>query len=182
MSYLENGSTLRSLFRLMPPTAHDADPTRSQVLAHIMENMRCDIGRAIRAFNSMRNVKTQVLLFDRVHRQWRGCDWTPPSDNDKVSMVMASIMEMRRDISALRSELRKQKNAIISIKRRRGGSKVEDELEGETDFDQELIDEAKAASAAKQEADAKSTRDWFRTMRAALDGVDKASSPSVPPQ
>jgi hypothetical protein len=182
MSYLENGSTLRSLFRLMPPTAHDADPTRSQVLAHIMENMRCDIGRAIRAFNSMRNIKTQVLLFDRVHRQWRGCDWTPPSDNDKISMVMASIMEMRRDISAIRSELRKQKSVIISIKRRRGGSKVDDELEGETEFDRELIEEAKKASAAKQEADAKESEEWFRAMRAALDDADRVSSPSVPLQ
>ena len=42
MSYLENGSTHRSLFRLMSPMHHDADPNRSQVLAYVMENMGLD--------------------------------------------------------------------------------------------------------------------------------------------
>jgi hypothetical protein len=40
MSYLENGSTLRAMFRLMPPTRHDADPTRSEVVTYIRDKLR----------------------------------------------------------------------------------------------------------------------------------------------
>ena len=54
----------------MSPMHHDADPNRSQVLAYVMENMGCDIGRAMAAFNSMRNPKSRVLVFDHIHRMW----------------------------------------------------------------------------------------------------------------
>ena len=47
------------MFRLMPPQRHDADPDRSEVLKYIQENLRCDLARSIRAFNSMRNKKSE---------------------------------------------------------------------------------------------------------------------------
>lgn len=162
MSYLENGSTLRSLFRLMPPTAHDADPARSRVLAYIMENMRCDIGRAVRAFNSMRNVRTQVVVFDHIHRRWRGCDWVPPRDDDKIAMVMAHVLELKRDISSLKSELRKVKHEVVVLRRRKGG-RSDEALAPAPEAEQQPIPvEEKAAAVEDKE-------EWFRAMRAALD-------------
>ncbi len=114
MSYLENGATHRSMFRLMEPLHHDADPNRSQVLAHIMENMRCDMGRAIRAFNSMRHPKSKVLVFDAIHRMWKGCDWVPADNDSKDSMFIVELRTLQRRVVAMDSELKK---AVKEIKR-----------------------------------------------------------------
>ena len=114
MSYLENGSTHRSLFRLMSPMHHDADPNRSQVLAYVMENMGCDIGRAMAAFNSMRNPKSRVLVFDHIHRMWKGCDWLPSDENSKDAMILVEHRALERRVIAMDGELRK---ALKEIKR-----------------------------------------------------------------
>ena len=114
MSYLENGATHRSMFRLMEPLHHDADPNRSQVLAHIAENMRCDMGRAIRACNSMRHPKSKVLVFDSIHRMWKGCDWVPADNNSKDSMFIIELRTLQRRVIAMDSELKK---AVKEIKR-----------------------------------------------------------------
>jgi hypothetical protein len=114
MSYLENGSTHRSLFRLMPPLHHDADPNRSQVLAYIGENLACDIGRSIRAFNSMRHPKSKVVVFDQVHRMWKGCDWLPSDENSKDAMILVEHRALERRVVAMDGELRK---ALKEIKR-----------------------------------------------------------------
>ncbi len=114
MSYLENGATHRSMFRLMEPLHHDADPNRSQVLAHIMANMRCDMGRAIRAFNSMRHPKSKVLVFDAIHRMWKGCDWVPADNDSKDSMFIVELRTLQRRVVAMDSELKK---AVKEIKR-----------------------------------------------------------------
>lgn len=179
MSYLENGSTLRAMFRLMPPLRHDIDPNRSQVLAHIMENMRCDIGRAIRAFNSMRHIKSAVLVYDRIHRQWRGYDWVPVEQPDKISMLMSTVTELKRDISSLRSDIRKMKNEMSSMRRRKGAGGRSRDVDEEED---EPAPETEQQPIPDKEKAAEDPNEWFRTMAAALDEVDKASSPSVPPQ
>ena len=174
MSYLENGSTLRAMFRLMPPMRHDADPTRSEVVAHIRENMRCELGRAIRAFDSMRHLKSAVLIYDRIHRQWRGCDWVPAEEVDKISLLMSVVTELKRDISSLRSELRKVKNEMVLLRRRKGGRKDEEVADSEDD------PEPEHQQAAPPEEKAADGEDWFKTMRAALAEGDKASPSSVP--
>jgi hypothetical protein len=181
MSYLENGSTLRAMFRLMPPTRHDADPTRSEVVTYIRDNLRCDLGRALRAFDSMRHMKSAVLIFDRIHRQWRGCDWVPAEEVDKVSMLLSMITEMKRDISSLRSELRKVKAEVGSLRRRKGGRRSEDVA----DHDDEPVSasepqQQEAAPPEKEEA--ASGEDWFKAMREALDEQEMASAPSVAPR
>jgi len=168
MSYLDNGSTLRAMFRLMPPMRHDADPTRSEVVTHIRENLRCELGRAIRAFDSMRHLKSAVLVYDRIHRQWRGCDWVPAEEVDKVSMLLAMITEMKRDLSSLRSELRKVKGEVGLLRRRRGGRRDEE------------VSEPEQQQAAPPEKEAADGEDWFKAMRDALAEGDTASSPSVP--
>jgi len=174
MSYLDNGSTLRAMFRLMPPMRHDADPTRSEVVAHIRENMRCELGRAIRAFDSMRHLKSAVLIYDRIHRQWRGCDWVPAEEVDKISLLMSVVTELKRDISSLRSELRKVKNEMVSLRRRKGGRKDEEVADSQDD------PEPEQQQAAPPEEKAADGEDWFKAMRAALAEGDKASPSSVP--
>jgi hypothetical protein len=174
MSYLDNGSTLRAMFRLMPPMRHDADPTRSEVVAHIRENMRCELGRAIRAFDSMRHLKSAVLIYDRIHRQWRGCDWVPAEEVDKISLLMSVVTELKRDISSLRSELRKVKNEMVLLRRRKGGRKDEEVADSKDD------PEPEQQQAAPPEEKAADGEDWFKAMRAALAEGDKASPSSVP--
>jgi len=174
MSYLENGSTLRAMFRLTPPMRHDADPTRSEVVAYIRENLRCELGRAIRAFDSMRHLKSAVLIYDRIHRQWRGCDWVPAEEVDKISLLMSVVTELKRDISSLRSELRKVKNEMVSLRRRKGGRKDEEVADSQDD------PEPEQQQAAPPEEKAADGEDWFKAMRAALAEGDKASPSSVP--
>lgn len=77
MSYLENGTTLRSQFSEMEPKRHHREMEESELLAHISGKLGCDLERASRAFDSMRNTKSRVLVYDAVHGQWRGCDWKP---------------------------------------------------------------------------------------------------------
>ena len=98
----------------MPPLHHDADPNRSQVLAYIGENLACDIGRSIRAFNSMRHPKSKVLVFDSVHRMWKGCDWLPSDENSKDAMILVEHRALERRVIAMDGELRK---ALKEIKR-----------------------------------------------------------------
>ena len=185
MSYLENGSTLRAMFRLMPPIRHDADPTRSEVVTYIRENLKCDLGRALRAFDSMRHMKSAVLIFDRIHRQWRGCDWVPAEEVDKISLLMSTVTELKRDISSLRSELRKVKGEVVWLRRRKGGRKTEDVADSEED-DLDSKPQQQEAAPKKEAAPKVSDADWFRSMREALDEDKKASSvaaaPSVAPR
>lgn len=184
MSYLDNGSTLRAMFRLMPPKRHDVDPSKSEVLAHIMESMNSDLGRAIRAFNSMRHIKSGVLVFDRIHRQWRGCDWMPPEEKDKVALLSAAVLELKRDLAALRSEVRKKLAGSRKRSSRSRDEEPEPEPEHEPAIDPEVAEAEKRASEARkamQKAREKIKEDeWFRAMSAALDDVNTASSPSAP--
>ena len=194
MSYLDNGSTLRSMFRLMPPQRHDADPDKSEVLAYLRENLACELGRAIRAFNSMRNKKSQVIVYDMVHRQWRGCDWVPPEDEDRVALLLRTINDLKRDVAYLKTSVKKHERLLGQLERKRPASKRREEEEGEQEdevdessrpepvVDEALMEAARKASAEEAEARERSDQEWFRTMRAALDEVDKASPSSVRPQ
>jgi len=178
MSYLDNGSTLRSMFRLMTPQRHDIDPSRSEVLAHIRENLACDLGRAIRAFNSMRNKKSQVLLYDMIHRQWRGCDWVPAEDGDQITFLTRTINEMKRELFALKSEVRKHARVIGQLERKRPSRRKEVEVEADDEpMEPKPIEHQQAAPPEEKAADGE---DWFKAMRAALAEGDKASPSSVP--
>jgi hypothetical protein len=181
MSYLENGSTLRSMFRLMLPLRHDIDPTRSEVITHIKDNLRCDIGRAIRAFNSMRHKKSQVLVYDMVHRQWRGCDWVPPEEGDKVALLTRAINEMKRELFALKSEVRKQGKLLGQLERKRSRKREREEEEGETVELQPEPEPQQQEAAPPEKEEAASGEDWFKAMREALDDRPEASAPSVEP-
>jgi hypothetical protein len=177
MSYLDNGSTLRSMFRLMTPQRHNIDPSRSEVLAHIRENLACDLGRAIRAFNSMRNKKSQVLLYDMIHRQWRGCDWVPAEDGDQITFLTRTINEMKRELFALKSEVRKHARVIGQLERKRPSRRKQEEEADDEPMEPKPIEQQQAAPPEEKAADGE---DWFKAMRAALAEGDKASPSSVP--
>jgi hypothetical protein len=100
------------MFRLMPPLHHDIDPSRSQVVAYIMENTGWEIGRALASFNSMRNPRSRVLVFDKTHRVWKGCDWLPPKDESSNQMVLAEHRALERRVIAMDAELRKATREI----------------------------------------------------------------------
>ena len=188
MSYLDNGSTLRSMFRLMPPQRHDADPDKSEVLAYIRKNLTCELGRAIRAFNSMRNKKSQVIVYDMVHRQWRGCDWVPPEDEDRVALLLRTINELKRDVAYLKTSVKKHERILGQLERKRPASKPreveEGEPESEEDVDPDVIEIQKRATEAREAMKmARATiesDEWFKAMRDALD-EDKKASRSSPP-
>lgn len=189
MSYLDNGSTLRSMFRLMPPQRHDADPDKSEVLAYIRQNLTCELGRAIRAFNSMRNKKSQVIVYDMVHRQWRGCDWVPPEDEDRVALLLRTINELKRDVAYLKTSVKKHERILGQLERKRPASKrreveEEGEPEPEEDVDPDVIEIQKRATEAREAMKmARATiesDEWFKAMRDALD-EDKKASRSSPP-
>ena len=181
MSYLDNGSTLRSMFRLMTPQRHDIDPTRSEVLAYIMANLACDLGRAIRAFNSMRNKKSQVLLYDMIHRQWRGCDWVPAEDGDQITFLTRTINEMKREMFALKSEVRKHARVIGQLERKRPSRRKQEEEADDEAGDVDPEPKPEQQQAAPPEEKAADGEDWFKAMRDALDDVNEVSAPSVAP-
>ena len=182
MSYLDNGSTLRSMFRLMTPQRHDIDPTRSEVLAYIMANLACDLGRAIRAFNSMRNKKSQVLLYDMIHRQWRGCDWVPAEDGDQITFLTRTINEMKREMFALKSEVRKHARVIGQLERKRPSRRKQEEVADDEVGDVDLEPKPEQQQAAPPEEKAADGEDWFKAMRDALEAVEVVEAPSVAPR
>lgn len=101
MSYLPNGSTLRATFREMPPKRHNLNSEKSELLAHIVQTVGCGLVEANRAFGSMRNVKSQVLVFDRVQRVWHGCDWQPSDEEAQKDLESRKFSDMRREIAQI---------------------------------------------------------------------------------
>jgi|TARA_R110000868_G_scaffold279047_1_gene539101 hypothetical protein len=120
MGYLENGSTLRANFRLMEPTKHDVDPAKSEVINNIRRALDYGQEDAVRSFNSMRNVKSGVLVFDKIHRLWRGCDWVPTGEEARKDFMLSQISQLRRDMNRELAEIRKE---LASLKKRKFKSK-----------------------------------------------------------
>lgn len=123
MSYLPNGSTLRATFREMPPKRHNLNLEKSELLAHIIETIGGGVAEANRAFNSMRNVKSQVLVFDRIERVWHGCDWKPSDEQAQKDLESRKLSDIRREIA----QLWKAINALRKARQRRRNRKEEKE-------------------------------------------------------
>ena len=100
---------------MMPPKTHNSDPEKSELLAHIVQTIGCGMAEANRAFNSMRNVKSQVLVFDRIHRVWHGCDWMPTEEEAQKDLESRKFSDIRRDIA----QLWKAINALRKARHRR---------------------------------------------------------------
>jgi hypothetical protein len=123
MSYLSNGSTLRSTFREMPPKRHNLNSEKSELLAYIVETIGGGLVEANRAFGSMRNVKSQVLVFDRTHRVWHGCDWKPSDEEAQKDLESRKFSDLRREIA----QIWKAINALRKGKQRKRKQKADDE-------------------------------------------------------
>jgi hypothetical protein len=135
----------------------------------------------------MRNKKSQVIVYDMVHRQWRGCDWVPPQDEDKVSLLLRTINDLKRDVAYLKTSVKKHERSIGQLERKRPGKrKEEDESKKEEEapsyepvVDEALMEAAKKASTEEEEAGGE---DWWKAMRAALADVEVVAAPSVAPR
>lgn len=97
--YTKDGRTLRQVFRTMTPKKNDIDQNKSELLAYIMSQLNCDMAEAVRAFNSMRNHNSKVLVFDGIERVWYGCDWTPDNKEAKEEFLLREVRRMDRRLS-----------------------------------------------------------------------------------
>ena len=140
MSYLPNGSTLRATFREMPPKRHNLNSEKSELLAHIVQTVGCGLVEANRAFGSMRNVKSQVLVFDRVQRVWHGCDWQPTDEEAQKDLESRKFSDLRREIA----QIWKAINALRKGRQRKRKQNAEN-TESEPKLEQEP-EEAKESS------------------------------------
>ncbi len=135
MSYLPNGSTLRATFRDMPPKRHNMKPEESELLAYIVQTIGGGLVEANRAFGSMRNVKSQVLVFDRIQRVWHGCDWQPTDEEAQKDLESRKFSDIRREIA----QLWKAINALRKGRQRKRKQNAEN-TESEPKLEQELED------------------------------------------
>ena len=135
MSYLPNGSTLRATFREMPPKRHNLNSEKSELLAHIVQTVGCGLVEANRAFGSMRNVKSQVLVFDRVQRVWHGCDWKPSDEEAQKDLESRKFSDLRREIA----QIWKAINALRKGRQRKRKQNAEN-TESEPKLEQEPED------------------------------------------
>lgn len=119
MAYItHNGTTttLRALFRLMPPTTHHHEPEQSKVLAYIMELLGCTLEDAQRRFNSMRNPSSMVLRYDRNNAAWRGCDWMPDDQHDRETEAARSMRDMQKESKKTKTVTKKAFSEINVLK------------------------------------------------------------------
>jgi hypothetical protein len=98
----------------MPPKRHNLTLEKSELLAYIVETIGGGVAEANRAFNSMRNVKSQVLVFDRIERVWHGCDWKPSDEAAQKDLESRKLSDIRREIA----QLWKAINALRKAKQR----------------------------------------------------------------
>ena len=103
--YTTDGRTLRQLFRDMPPKSHNMDQSKSEVLAYISQQLNSDMLIAIRAFNSMRNPNSKVLVFDSIERVWMGCDWLPDNKEAKEEYLIREVRSWDRKVADLKAEV-----------------------------------------------------------------------------
>ena len=181
MSYLENGATHRSMFRLMPPLHHDIDPIRSQVVAYIMENTGWEVGRALASFNSMRNPRSRVLVFDKTHRVWKGCDWLPPKDESSNQMVLAEHRALERRVIAMDAELRKATREIKRLSKQLANLKesvVEHDDDEEEDETEEEYLERRKMENDELNRDEENKERIEAAQKAACKGLKKRDDPS----
>jgi hypothetical protein len=167
------------MFRLMPPLHHDADPNRSQVVAHIMENMQCDIGRAIAAFASMRNPKSRVLVYDHIHRMWKGCDWQPSDEDSAKGMVLSELRALQRRVAAMDSELRKATREIKRLSKQLANLKesVVDDDDEDDETEEEYLERRKMEND-ELNRDEENKERIEAAQKAACKGLKKRDDPS----
>jgi len=114
MYYEVNGKvvTLRGLFSSMPPMSHHREDSKSEVLNHIATTLKCSPQSARRAFDSMRQPKTAVLLFDGNNAAWHGCDWVPENETDSNRMMSRRLTNNSKKVEQFISGYRKMESMV----------------------------------------------------------------------
>jgi hypothetical protein len=115
----------------MPPKRHNLNSEKSELLAHIVETIGGGLVEANRAFGSMRNVKSQVLVFDRTHRVWHGCDWKPSDEEAQKDLESRKFSDLRREIA----QIWKAINALRKGKQRKRKQKADDEKSAQPELE-----------------------------------------------
>ncbi len=110
-------------------------PEESELLAYIVQTIGGGLVEANRAFGSMRNVKSQVLVFDRIQRVWHGCDWQPTDEEAQKDLESRKFSDIRREIA----QLWKAINALRKGRQRKRKQNAEN-TESEPKLEQELED------------------------------------------
>lgn len=110
---------LRTLFDKMPPKSHSSDLNSSEVLHHIMEvfqanNIPNTQQDAMLAFNSMRNIRSGVLLYDLNLRKWRGCLYVPEEPTLGIGEVSVRIDRIERRLKRLEKNYREMFDFICN--------------------------------------------------------------------
>jgi hypothetical protein len=113
----------------MPPKKHNLTLEKSELLAYIVETIGGGVAEANRAFNSMRNVKSQVLVFDRIERVWHGCDWKPSDEQAQKDLESRKLSDIRREIA----QLWKAINALRKARQRGRGRQKEEKQSATTE-------------------------------------------------
>lgn len=103
--YTRDGRTLRQVFRMMHPMKHDVDQNKSELLAYIMSQLNCDMLAAVRAFNSMRNTNSRVLVFDAIERVWIGCDWVPDNKEAREEYLIKEVRTWDRKVADIKGDI-----------------------------------------------------------------------------
>ena len=83
----------------------------------------------------MRNVKSQVLVFDRIQRVWHGCDWKPTDEEAKKDLESRKFSDIRREIA----QIWKAINALRKGRQRKRKQKVEGEKPAEPEPELEPV-------------------------------------------
>jgi hypothetical protein len=115
----------------MPPKRHNLNAEKSELLAYIVETIGGGLVEANRAFGSMRNVKSQVLVFDRTHRVWHGCDWKPSDEEAQKDLESRKLSDLRREIA----QIWKAINALRKGKQRKRKQKADDEKSAQPELE-----------------------------------------------
>jgi hypothetical protein len=127
----------------MPPKRHNLNSEKSELLAYIVETIGGGLVEANRAFGSMRNVKSQVLVFDRTHRVWHGCDWNPSDEEAQKDLESRKFSDLRREIAQLWKAINALRKARQRGRRRQKEEKQSATTEPETSSADDLAADLK---------------------------------------
>ncbi len=142
------------MFSQMQPKRHDLDPSKSEVLAYIGQEMGCDLAAAIRAFNSMRHPKCRVLVFDKIERQWKGCEFRPSDAETSELSIIREHRAFERQLAVLRSTVRRLEDDVESLKRK-AAKRTKGKRGDDSKVDSEPQAEPESSSANDLTADLK---------------------------
>jgi hypothetical protein len=127
----------------MPPKKHNLTLEKSELLAYIVETIGGGVAEANRAFNSMRNVKSQVLVFDRIERVWHGCDWKPSDEQAQKDLESRKLSDIRREIAQLWKAINALRKAKQRVRRRQKEEKQSATTEPESSSANDLAADLK---------------------------------------